>query len=319
MKILTKLDSFIHDISKENPWTNVYGVARSVLGLGTLLTLLFNDTGILFRPMAGVDDCPTCKGMAIYSIFCLFDNLEVARWVCIAILGVVISGFMPRITSIFHAWVTFSFMATAPLVDGGDQMTTVLSFLILPICLTDSRMWHWQKSSFVAHNWFDNLKVFIARSTWFMIRIQVTFVYFEACIGKFKVTEWANGTAIYYWFSNPTFGLSPEVFNFLTPLFSNSVAMVLITWSVLLLEGLLFLGITMQKRYWSYLLVAGLGFHIMIIVVHGLPTFFMAMAGALILFLRPFDEPFRLPKFIMQFKNDFVFNSHKQVIVNKTA
>jgi antimicrobial peptide system SdpB family protein len=319
MKILTKLDSFINDISKENPWTNVYGVARSVLGLGTLLTLLFNDTGILFRPMAGVDDCPTCKGMAIYSIFCLFDNLEVARWVCIAILGVVISGFMPRITSIFHAWVTFSFMATAPLVDGGDQMTTVLSFLILPICLTDSRMWHWQKSNFVVHNWFDNLKVFIARSTWFMIRIQVTFVYFEACIGKFKVAEWANGTAIYYWFSNPTFGLSPEAFNFLTPLFSNSIAMVLITWSVLLLEGLLFLGITMQKRYWSYLLVAGLGFHIMIIVVHGLPTFFMAMAGALILFLRPFDEPFKLPKFITQLKNAFVFNSHKQVIVNKAA
>jgi antimicrobial peptide system SdpB family protein len=319
MKTIDKLDSFISGILKENPWTNVYGVARSVLALGTLLTLFFNDAGILFRPIAGVEDCPSCKGMAIYSIFCLFDNLDVARWVCVGILTLVMSGFMPRFTAILHVWVTFSFMATAPLVDGGDQITTVLSFLLLPICLTDNRRWHWQAREFVSQNWFDDIKIFIARTTWFMIRIQVAFVYFEACIGKFKVSEWANGTAIYYWFSNPTFGLSPEVFGFLTPIFSNSIAILLITWSVLLIEGLLFLGITMNKRYWHYLLVMGISFHVMIIIVHGLPTFFMAMASALILFLRPFDEPFKLPQSVNIFKGSFLLKSHKQLIVNKTA
>lgn len=37
-----------------NPWTNAYGLARSLIGLATLLTLLFNDSSILFKPAAGL-------------------------------------------------------------------------------------------------------------------------------------------------------------------------------------------------------------------------------------------------------------------------
>jgi hypothetical protein len=75
----------------------------------------------------------------------------------------------------------------------------------------------------------------------------------------------------------------------------------------------------MNKRYWHYLLVMGISFHVMIIIVHGLPTFFMAMASALVLFLRPFDEPFKLPQSVNIFKGSFLLKSHKQLIVNKTA
>ena len=33
------------------PWTNVYGVARTVLALGTLINLACHDVNVLFRPL----------------------------------------------------------------------------------------------------------------------------------------------------------------------------------------------------------------------------------------------------------------------------
>src|SRR4051812_20655025 len=35
------------------PWSNVYGVGRTLLALSTLLTLLLNRSATLFRPLAG--------------------------------------------------------------------------------------------------------------------------------------------------------------------------------------------------------------------------------------------------------------------------
>ena len=39
----------------DRPWTNVYGVARSLLAAATLLTLVANPAGQLFHPLV-VDD-----------------------------------------------------------------------------------------------------------------------------------------------------------------------------------------------------------------------------------------------------------------------
>jgi antimicrobial peptide system SdpB family protein len=186
-------------------------------------------------------------------------------------------------------------MSTVILVDGGDQVTLVLSTLLLPLALTDPRKWHWTGTPIVeSPSYLFQLRKMVALTSYSVLRLQVALIYFEACVGKFKVAEWADGTAIYYWFSNPVFGLSPEVHALLLPILANRWCIVLLTWSVLLLEGGLFLGLTLDANYRRYLLWAGIGFHFMIILVHGLPTFFMAMTAALLIYLRPFYQPFNL-------------------------
>lgn len=295
MQTLTAFDRYLTTLLARNPWTNVYGLVRSLLALGTLCTLLFNDMGTLFRPIAGQPDCPACLGLAQYSLFCWLGDLELARWVCVGMLLLVVIGIYPRFTALLHVYVGFSFMSTAVLVDGGDQVTLVLSALLLPLALTDPRTWHWSTGPIAEGTSYGfRFRKMLALTSYAVLRLQVALIYFEACVGKFKVPEWADGTALYYWFSNPTFGLSPEVHSLLLPVLANKWCIVLLTWSVLFLEGGLFLGLTLAPKYRRYMLWAGIGFHFMIILIHGLPTFFMAMTAALIIFLRPFDQPFDL-------------------------
>ncbi|HTS46112.1 MAG TPA: sporulation-delaying protein SdpB family protein [Puia sp.] len=292
----SKIDSLIQCQLSINIWTNVYGVARSILGLSTLLTLLTNDIHVLFRPYAGgPDSCISCTSISSFSIFCLM-SLKTAKWISIFILIFVVSGLYPRITALFHAWVTTSLMNSAILVDGGDQVTTVLSVLIVPIAMTDSRTWVWQRpcSQVISISDYSKIKLMIAHSAWLVIRLQVALIYFEACVGKFKTTEWVNGTAIYYWVTNAQFGLSEKILHLFLPLLSNPVFVVSVTWGVMIFEALLALGICIDNRYWKKLLAAGLVFHFFIFLVHGLPTFFLAMCSALLLYLRRPDQIFQL-------------------------
>ena len=288
-KPLAFLDKMIASQLSMNIWSDVYGLARSLLALSTLLTLLCNNSYTLFKPFAGgTDECISCLGIARYSIFCLFP-IPVSKGISIVILFFVLIGYLPRVFAFFHVWVTTSLMLTALLVDGGDQVVTVLSVLLLPIALTDTRKWHW--SNYVKEN-TNKFSSLIASSTWLIIRLQVALIYFESCVGKFKTTEWANGTALYYWFSNAQFGLPKPVLNIFIPVLASSFGVVILTWLVLIFEALLFLGINMNKKYRGYLLVAGICFHFSIFLVHGLPTFFLSMTAALILFLRPPDQFF---------------------------
>lgn len=99
--MLDKLDAKIFKwLNRRNPWTNVYGLARSLIALSTLLTLLINDAEIFFRPTSDTNIYPNCFNTTI-SIFCLVPSdyfyLNIARWVCIILLAVIVSGWRPRI------------------------------------------------------------------------------------------------------------------------------------------------------------------------------------------------------------------------------
>ncbi len=85
---------------ERNPWTNVYGLARSIIALSSLLTLLINHPSLIMKPASGISSYPACK--MNLSLFCLGENnymmLNLFRWVCIAILVLVVIGWRPRIT-----------------------------------------------------------------------------------------------------------------------------------------------------------------------------------------------------------------------------
>ncbi|MDR7371996.1 sporulation-delaying protein SdpB family protein [Flavobacterium aquidurense] len=270
------------------PYTNTVGFARSILALGTLLTLIFNPIGILFhKKIDGTILNPLLNPVIPinkYNFFTLFgfDNIVYMKGLAILILIITISGYFIKITSLLHWWICISFLYFSSIIDGGDQIASILSFLLIPFCLTDLRKNHWQ----YMQPYDSALNIIGLFSIW-IIRIQVAIIYYHASLGKLSVPEWVNGTAIYYWFNHSVFGMPTSISIFMNKLLSNPVIISLLTYSVIVLEILLFLGLLASLKYRKTILCFGILFHFFIIIYHGIFSFFFSICAALILFLYP--------------------------------
>lgn len=281
-----------------DPFTNVYGLARTLIALSTAATLVANRTTTLFVPASGGVQAPLCSGVRGAGLYCLVpgSHLELARWAAVALLLVVASGYRPRLTGVLHWWLAFSLQANALTIDGGDNAAAVLALLLVPVTLTDPRAWHWQKAPAATGTTVDDARRLVALVTLTAVRVQVAGIYFHASIGKFGVEEWTNGTALYYFTQSPIFGASGVVASVMRPVVVSAVGVTLLTWSVLVVEYLLSAALVMPKRAWGVLLALGITLHTGIILIHGLWSFSTVMFGALVLYLRPTERPFALDR-----------------------
>lgn len=274
-----------------SPWSNVYGVARTIIALATGLTLVSNRSSVLFP--YGVS-CDTFSA----SLFCMvpFAYIEAARWFAVFLLVLVASGWLPRITGVLHWWVAASFFVHSEGIDGGDHLTGVITLILIPLTLTDPRRWHWETCPAMrcSNSW--HMRVMVGWSAVVVARVQMAGVYFHAFVAKMEVDEWKDGTALYYWFTDNDFGLPRALMCVLEPLLLNGVFVVGLTWGSILVEVLLFLGIVASVRVRALLLCLGLCFHGLIAVGIGLWSFSTTMAGALILYLRPPEQVFALER-----------------------
>ncbi|HDR6821024.1 TPA: HTTM domain-containing protein [Bacillus thuringiensis] len=301
-----KINSYAYNLGASNtPWTNVYGLARTLLALSLLLTLSLNDAQILFRPASGISEFPSCTKNI--SIFCLLPSdyiyLNIIRWVCVGLLLLVVSGWRPQITGIIHWFIAYSLQVSATTLDGGEQVNAVLSLLLLPITLTDSRKWHWQSPiSTDINSSREIVKSIIAVVTFFVIRFQVAILYLHSTIAKLFNAEWVDGTAVYYYLADPMLGLPPLIYNLVKPILSSPLVVVA-TWGTLLLQICLFGALFAPRKYWNKFLILALVFHESIALMLGLVSFSVTMCGALILFLRPWDQEFKFIKKIALFHN----------------
>lgn len=298
MKMLTKFGARAAEWAAANPWTNVYGLARTLLALSTLSTLLFSHSTSLFCPASGRPFAVNSEGIAAISYFALLkDHLELARYAAIAVLIVIASGWRPRYTALVYWWLAFSLQISGTMVDGGDQIANNLAWLLLPAALTDSRRWHWEREDETAA-WSVPavIRRLVALSALFMVRVQMAGLYFHAATGKMKPQEWVDGTALYYWLQDPGFGAPSWLMPILRPLLLNAVTVTLMTWSVIGLELALAAALVMPKRVWRPLLFAGILFHVGIAVVHGLISFALAMIAGLVLYLREPDHWIEMPE-----------------------
>ncbi len=275
------------------PWTNVYGAARTLLAVSTALTLGFNRAAILFPAGVGMPAGPSCADARGAGAFCLTAaSPDIVRWLLVVVLAIVASGWRPALTAIPHWWISWSVLSNVLVIDGGDQIAAILTLLLVPIALTDRRKWHWSEEPVGAPR-RSPYAAMVAMSAWWAIRLQVAAVYFDAAAGKFAVSEWMDGTALYYWITDQQFGAPRWLRPLLMPLLTHGSVAVL-TYATLLLELALFLGLVLEKRYRPWLLLAGLGLHAAIFLVHGLPSFSLNMSAALVLYLRPLERPFDL-------------------------
>ena len=282
-KIKTKLDS----ISNTSIHTNKLGLARSLLAFGTLSSFLFNDANLLFNAAGKKTDTNATTQELAYTLFNLLgeNNLILAKIICVLILLFIISGIYPKLTCIPHWYISWSYFNSTAIIDGGDQITTILTFLLIPICLTDTRKNHWlnltalsEKSSIKYYN-------ILNYAFYIVIRVQICLLYFEAAIGKFKVEEWNDGTAVYYWLNQTWFGAP----NYIKPLVDivteNSYGVAFLTWGTIIFELILFMGLFMSQSRGRILLFMGISFHFSFLILFGLFSFYFAMAGALVLYL----------------------------------
>ncbi len=291
--------SFSNLIDSRKIWNNSYGAARSLIAFGTLVNFLFNDSDILFRPGSGLEHVPICRDYNGFSLFCLLDtNLEVARLLVIGLLVLIVSGWRPRVTGVLHWYLMYSYTTSATVIDGGDHIATIITLLLIPVTLADSRKSHWFNQSDVSLSFgsesnINFIKSIFVWSCLIVIRFQVSLIYLNSAGAKLLVEEWQNGTAVYYWFTHPTFGAPDWLLGLINPLITNRFSVTLVTWGVIFFEFILFSGILASQRTRKALMLLGILFHFGIFIIHGLFSFFFTMSGALVLYLWPLDQPFR--------------------------
>ena len=216
--------------------------------------------------------------------FLLSDNLIAAKIISIIILLSVISGYLPQVTGVLHWYVTYSFFSACSLIDGGDHVSSILTLLLIPITLTDSRINHWKNIVYK----ISVLNALIAKIFYTLIKIQVCAIYFHAFVGKISIDEWLNGTATYYWLTHEFFGINETIRPIYIYILSNAFIVTLTTWGTLVIEFFLSSAIFINNRKTKiYLFLLGVIFHFTILVTHSLVSFFFAMSASLVLYLLP--------------------------------
>jgi len=274
-------------ITQTTPFTWHLGLARSLLALSTLLTQLFTPVGALFLRTDANPLGPTCDGFVRRATFyCLGGSAE---WVDAAVvmsivaLAVVASGVLPRFTAIPHWYLSWSAATGFGLVDGGDHINAMLTAILVPIVLCDRRRTHWQQDRD-----YDRRSIVpkaVAHVGLLVAAIQMAVLYLIASLSKVNVAEWADGTALWYWLSDPSFGMDAGVFSFFAPVLSNIAVLAALTYTMMALEITGALALVFPRRARHVVFVLLIAFHTVIAIVMGLWTFGLSMAAGLLLYL----------------------------------
>ncbi|MDF2993353.1 MAG: hypothetical protein K0S37_3867 [Microbacterium sp.] len=267
-------------------------VVRSLLALGTFLTLVVNPAAILLHFPTGVVPDEYCGGVLGLGAFCVspFDT-DTTRLLLAAMCVPLLIGFLPAVTGPLHWYAAFTVASNTLGVEGGDQLTVNLSALLCLASFVDGRLWGWRPQRSGADRPLSNIWVGVIL---FAARLQVAYVYFEAAIVKLSNPLWSDGTAMWLWVQNGGFGATPAVSAALQSLLAHPAVAVAATWGTIALELFLCLTIVFasapRRRLRLFALACGILFHLAIAVVMGLVTFGVVMAAALLVALHRADD-----------------------------
>ena len=262
-------------------WPRGFAIARTLVAIGTLVTLVATPTNTLFYRSLNFPEGVVCGDPATKAIAlpCLMSGSQQGLMRLLMIVGLlfVLTGYLPRWSGLLHWYITFSFVATSPVPDGGDHLALVITTLMLPSVLVDNRRSSWGDVPPPFATWW-----IVAGATQVAALLQVMFVYLHAAIAKFGVEEWADGTALWYWSRQNVFGF-PEYLRTITdPLFSVAWIVGGATYGVLMVEMFLGLAVFMARRWKALAMIFGFLFHLGIALALGLVSFAFSGFGLLI-------------------------------------
>ena len=260
-------------------------VARFLLAFGMLLTLLCNDMSTVanhnYTRLPGYSARHTTSMSVPLKQLDLFMIMPpgVAKGVVTVILLLVMSGFYPRVTSVLHFIACFSYHNYFLIINGGDEITFVLSLLLLPLCLSDPRKNQWTPMAPgpSQSNIIGNVALLV-------IQVQAAYIYFSAGYEKLYSKVWTEGTAVFYYTSHYRLG-APSWLQHINESLTLTPMVRVLSWSVLAFEFLLALCLFFPERIRRKFFIPALIFHLLIVVNFGLISFFFAIAGMLVLYL----------------------------------
>ncbi|MBK0332071.1 hypothetical protein I8D64_11740 [Brachybacterium sp. MASK1Z-5] len=262
------------------PVVRYSGIARSIIALGQLSMLAITPVEAYFAPLTGYKPFPDCGRLsASVGAFCVGDRFgiphQVTAWVVCAILCTIVAGYFPRILGIIHFWISLSVNASISLPDGGESAAQAATLILMFISLADTRFNHWQFRVNPAISWLNPIAWGFSK----VLRIQVAWIYVQAAIAKVTVSAWAQGTALYYIFRDPMFGVKGTLFEPLLVASEIPFVTLLLSWMPILLEVSIAILLFTAPRVRIAGLVVCIILHGAFIAVLGLWSFGLIMIG----------------------------------------
>lgn len=271
----------VREIDEVEPRGVPLAVGRTLLAAAGLLTILFSSDQELFTPTAELPDGMRCAGVRAASLWCLTGpgetGLLLARLVAVAVLAAVLLGFSPRWTCVPHWYVSFSLAAAMDLANGGDAIAQVATMLLIPVCLGDDRVWHWQPVLRpLAPSWRGS-----ALAAQLGLRVQICLIYLGAVTAKLMDDMWRHGSAMHLVVHHPQYGLPLSARGLLAPLLDSYWLVAALSWSVIGVQAVMALLILGRRKHRVLALALGCGLHLGIMFFMGLMSFGMVMIALL--------------------------------------
>lgn len=273
-----------------DPWTRTVGLARSLIALEAALTYLLTPSTILFLPAKGALGirCHATISMAAWPCWLPESAVQFTQWVVGAACLLIAAGFLPFLTAIPLALMLLALSLVSAAPDGGDQLAAIIGLLLLPVSLLDWRVHWWSSRRLVAGT---RVRSLLANTGLVLIKVQVSVVYFVACVGKFGSVEWADGTALFYWVRNNVFGAPAFLRAAAEWVTSIPLFVASLTWGTLVLEFLLAICLWLPSGFRTkVLLPTAFLFHLGIWLVLGISSFAVVMWAALLMLVIPLGK-----------------------------
>jgi antimicrobial peptide system SdpB family protein len=269
-RIKSIIDNCVEYISAFELQRRNYSIVRLLLAAA-----LFND--IILVP----SDALTLPYKHSLSLFALLNGTT-SKTLAIIILIFYVTGRYQIIASILFFWVCYSLRCAAYFANGGNCLIVTLALLMIPLSFLSSKKSSDNQVRFVI-NCFSVLSIVT-------IQLQITIVYFFSAWSKLFDHTWRNGTAMFYWANEPYTGWPDWMSGFKNYFFATSFLPLTVGWSVIIFEFILAFAFMFSERIKNKLLIAAIAFHSMLAVFHGLVSFSIIMAAALILYLLPMNK-----------------------------
>ena len=271
---------YLTHIAHREPRTRLFAVARSLIALSQFCVIAFNSDSTLFGSPLG--STPGCAGIAAGSLWCVSGGsrtgLILARFLALTVLAVVFTGYRPSWSCIPHWYVSASLSMCMTPVNGGEFASQAITFLVIPVCLGDSRQWQWTAPRTpLAGRWAGR-----AAAALLALRWQVVVIYVETAVSKVSNPAWRDGRAMPAVFTDPELGL-PVFAKPLRAAVDSPLLMTVMGWLVVATEILIALLLVGPARFRRWGVLIALALHTSIIILIGLLPFGVIMCAVALL------------------------------------